>query len=306
MTAWPTRLLSLVQHGLRDTMAPWLAVSLSLHAGLVVAILPERQSEDAAPNAGSVIAVDIVIVEGPDARSTMATGERGDLAAKPDRARKAERRAARPAAPEPVTEPVAEPAPPVAPQTVAKRPAPEAVPPAPDPSPAPTATVTAKAPPASSAPVILAPRPRRKPPPPVKPAARPLPRRDAPADNTAHAVESDADEASAEIAAATPVPAALASAPAGGSRGASPQPGNPKPVYPYSARRQGRQGRVVLRVEVRPDGAAGMVFVDQTSGDASLDEAALAAVRRWRFRPARRNGAPVAANVQVPIRFSLR
>jgi protein TonB len=166
--------------------------------------------------------------------------------------------------------------------------------------------VTAKAPPASSAPVILAPRPRRKPPPPVKPAARPLPRRDAPADNTAHAVESDADEASAEIAAATPVPAALASAPAGGSRGASPQPGNPKPVYPYSARRQGRQGRVVLRVEVRPDGAAGMVFVDQTSGDASLDEAALAAVRRWRFRPARRNGAPVAANVQVPIRFSLR
>ena len=63
---------------------------------------------------------------------------------------------------------------------------------------------------------------------------------------------------------------------------------------------------MVLRVEVLPDGIAGAVAVDRSSGYASLDEAAVAAVRKWRFRSALSNGAPVVANVRAPIRFSLR
>lgn len=294
MTVWLSRIAALARHGLRDTMGPWLAVSLSLHAGIIVAVLPDPDNKTMVPNAGSAIAVDIVLVEGPDARAAMATGKTGDRASHPDRARKAERHGLAPAARQPVTEPVAE----TPPQTV-----PESTPPGIAPKSSPGQAAAANAPPAPAAPVILAPRPRRKPvPPPIRPAARPFPRPETPSEIAPQPAESDTDEASAGIAAISPPPAS----PGGGSRGASPQPGNPKPVYPYSARRQGRQGRVVLRVEVRPDGTAEAVSIERSSGDARLDEAALAAVRQWRFRPAQRNGAPVAADVRVPIRFSLR
>jgi protein TonB len=47
------------------------------------------------------------------------------------------------------------------------------------------------------------------------------------------------------------------------------------------------------------------VLVKQSSGHAVLDEAALAAVRAWRFEPATLNGAPVEAEAEVPIRFKL-
>jgi protein TonB len=44
----------------------------------------------------------------------------------------------------------------------------------------------------------------------------------------------------------------------------------------------------------------------QTSGSKVLDDAAVAALWRWRFHPALRNGEPVAASVIVPVVFSLR
>ncbi len=80
---------------------------------------------------------------------------------------------------------------------------------------------------------------------------------------------------------------------------------NPLPDYPRQARREGWEGRVVLSVAVAVHGHATSVAVRQTSGYAILDEAALAAVRRWRFEPARRGGVPVTASVDVPIRFRL-
>lgn len=81
---------------------------------------------------------------------------------------------------------------------------------------------------------------------------------------------------------------------------------NPPPVYPSLARRLGEQGQVLLRVQVRADGTPAEVTVQQSSGSVRLDEAAREAVRRWRFVPARRGNAPVAAAVLVPISFSLR
>lgn len=101
---------------------------------------------------------------------------------------------------------------------------------------------------------------------------------------------------------ATLTPAAQSSA---GDRGASPHGENPKPAYPFVARRRGQEGQVFLNVEVLPDGTAGRVAIARSSGFRSLDEAARHAVARWRFRPARQNGAPVAALVTVPVRFSL-
>lgn len=81
---------------------------------------------------------------------------------------------------------------------------------------------------------------------------------------------------------------------------------NPPPAYPLSARRLGQEGWVVLRVKVDPSGAPAEVHLERSSGVVSLDQAALEAVRRWTFVPARRGGEAVAAWVEVPIRFQLR
>ena len=67
----------------------------------------------------------------------------------------------------------------------------------------------------------------------------------------------------------------------------------------------GEQGRVFLRVLVAADGVAQQVELKTTSGSPRLDHAALDAVKRWRFVPARQGDQAVAAWVVVPISFSL-
>lgn len=80
---------------------------------------------------------------------------------------------------------------------------------------------------------------------------------------------------------------------------------NPKPVYPAMARRNGEEGKVLLRVRVSPEGLALEVAVRQGSGFARLDEAARDAVSRWRFVPARRGDENIESWVVVPITFAL-
>ncbi len=80
---------------------------------------------------------------------------------------------------------------------------------------------------------------------------------------------------------------------------------NPKPVYPHASRRLGEQGKVLLRVYVSAQGLAEKVELKLGSGFVRLDQAALDAVTRWRFVPARRGDEAVSAWVQVPITFQL-
>ena len=80
---------------------------------------------------------------------------------------------------------------------------------------------------------------------------------------------------------------------------------NPKPVYPVASRRLGEEGRVLLRVRVSAHGLPAEVDVKQSSGFPRLDEAARAAVERWRFVPARQGTEAVEASVLVPLHFSL-
>lgn len=81
---------------------------------------------------------------------------------------------------------------------------------------------------------------------------------------------------------------------------------NPRPDYPRAAREAGWQGTVVLQVLVLPDGTAGNVTLDKTSGYSILDEAALNAVKDWRFIPAMDGNFPVKSMVRMPVRFDLR
>lgn len=86
---------------------------------------------------------------------------------------------------------------------------------------------------------------------------------------------------------------------------AAPVLSNPPPRYPRLARRKGQQGRVVLRVAVSDGGTADSLSIVTSSGHATLDRAALEAVKNWRFEPARQNGRAVRSNVDVPVVFKL-
>jgi protein TonB len=78
-----------------------------------------------------------------------------------------------------------------------------------------------------------------------------------------------------------------------------------KAEYTDEARRKGMTGDVVLEIVVRRDGSVGDVSVLQGLG-AGLDQRAIAAVRQWRFDPARLRGAPVDVIVEVAVEFTLR
>lgn len=80
---------------------------------------------------------------------------------------------------------------------------------------------------------------------------------------------------------------------------------NERPTYPLLARRKGFEGRVLLRVAVRPDGTAESATVIASSGHDMLDRAAKATIAKWRFRPASIGDRPVAGTIDVPVVFRL-
>lgn len=80
---------------------------------------------------------------------------------------------------------------------------------------------------------------------------------------------------------------------------------NPIPEYPSLARSRRWEGEVLLRVYVKDDGHCGDLSVQTSSGHEELDQAALEAVKHWRFIPAKRGEVSIASWVTVPISFKL-
>jgi len=78
-----------------------------------------------------------------------------------------------------------------------------------------------------------------------------------------------------------------------------------QPSYPPRCLRLGIEGRAIVRVLVGEDGKPQEVTLHTSTGDAQLDEAAMEAVRRWRFEPATREGRRVRAWGRVPVEFKL-
>jgi periplasmic protein TonB len=123
------------------------------------------------------------------------------------------------------------------------------------------------------------------------------------------APETPAPTSAFAVAPQPPAPAVIEAAPAPAITGArfdADYLSNPKPVYPTASRRLGEEGKVMLRVRVSAAGAALTVDIKQSSGFARLDDAAKAAVERWRFVPAKRGAEAVESWVAVPIVFSLQ
>jgi periplasmic protein TonB len=144
-------------------------------------------------------------------------------------------------------------------------------------------------------------RPRRKPEPPRAGAA--------PAGSAAGAAPTrNGSHAAVRPAIAADAPARPGRPPGGRRKAATFRPGsaeNPSPRYPRLARQRGWEGRVVLLVAVAAAGTPTAVQVETSSGFPTLDRAAIKAVRRWRFHPARLAGRPVPDTIRVPIRFQL-
>lgn len=152
---------------------------------------------------------------------------------------------------------------------------------------------------APEAPVAPAPRP-----PPPGPAVETAPAAPAPAAATSTPSPAPAASAASSASAAS---AASASGPATSApRFDAAYLANPPPAYPMISRRLGEEGRVLLRVHVEADGRPSSVELRDSSGSGRLDDAALRAVRGWRFVPARRGEQAVAAWVLVPINFTLK
>jgi protein TonB len=79
---------------------------------------------------------------------------------------------------------------------------------------------------------------------------------------------------------------------------------SPEPSFSDEARKAKQQGMVTLLLVVGADGRPYGIRVRQSLG-MGLDERAIEAVTRWRFKPATRNGQAVATQIEVEVDFRL-
>lgn len=114
-----------------------------------------------------------------------------------------------------------------------------------------------------------------------------------------------APQPAAEAPPAQPAPAAPPSVVAASNLGTRMISGSP-PRYPMESRSKREQGTVELLIILGVNGSVETISVSRSSGFPRLDSAALSAVRRWRWAPTVRDGAPVKVRGIVEIPFVLQ
>ena len=144
-------------------------------------------------------------------------------------------------------------------------------------------------------PVKVKPKPLKKP----KPAVKPVPPQVQPKAVTAVSAPVQQEKPA-------PVKAEVAPAPVENPKFNAAYLSNPAPVYPRRSRMLEEEGVVKLRVHVSADGKALQVQLFKGSGYSRLDDAALTAVRNWRFVPAKQGNQSIEGWVIVPVSFKLR
>lgn len=77
------------------------------------------------------------------------------------------------------------------------------------------------------------------------------------------------------------------------------------PEYPTAAREQGSSGWVDVIFTVRSDGTVGDVTVAGAEPAGIFEQAAMSAVRKWRYEPVRHDGRAVDQRVRIRIRFAM-
>jgi periplasmic protein TonB len=77
-----------------------------------------------------------------------------------------------------------------------------------------------------------------------------------------------------------------------------------QPVYPYEMRRDGVSGIVNVNCLIDEKGNVQDPKVEKAT-NTQFVQPALDALKQWKFKPAKRDGAVVSIRVNIPIRFSL-
>ena len=77
-----------------------------------------------------------------------------------------------------------------------------------------------------------------------------------------------------------------------------------QPEYPLLARKTGTQGVVILEAVITRDGMIDPARVRVISGNVLLNEAAINAVKQWRYTPTLLNKEPVEILTTITLRFS--
>jgi protein TonB len=75
--------------------------------------------------------------------------------------------------------------------------------------------------------------------------------------------------------------------------------------YPEQARRDGQEGRVVVKICINTNGRVDTAEVMTTSGNAQFDEAAMKVGKAMRFKPPTQEGRPIATCAPLPVKFEL-
>lgn len=75
------------------------------------------------------------------------------------------------------------------------------------------------------------------------------------------------------------------------------------PKYPKQARKQHLEGTVVLRATITKEGEISDLRL--VSGEPMLAEAALEAVKKWKYRPYQKDGQAVAVDTEITVNFAL-
>ena len=78
------------------------------------------------------------------------------------------------------------------------------------------------------------------------------------------------------------------------------------PEYPYSAKRNNVEGKVVVRMLVTSEGTPANLTIQSASPEGVFETAALAAAKRWKFQPGQYNGRAVDTWVLLPFNFELK
>lgn len=74
------------------------------------------------------------------------------------------------------------------------------------------------------------------------------------------------------------------------------------PEYPSELRRDGVSGLVMVKCSIDVQGNVTEAEVEKSSNPA-FEQPAVNAVKKWKFKPAKQDGAPVAIKVSIPIKF---
>lgn len=93
----------------------------------------------------------------------------------------------------------------------------------------------------------------------------------------------------------------------GGDFDSPPTPVNKLPPnYPSKLLSKGIGGRVLVSCTVDAEGRVTNTSIKQSSGHSELDQSAITAVNKWKFKPATKEGKKIKATCIVPFNFEVK